>query len=243
MSQRKPKGLLSFIRNTTGAAAYRDEMHVDMRTAFDRFGVVDGVVQGVCFDVEKAAYEIRRSSQDRFGKLASPLAAARHTAARQLMAESSRALFRELARELTQRLLAGEDLSAGLDLASELCKDPPAGVVRGDGPIELHAGRVHVLDERELGEAPLLLDILYYYFHFPETRASLRQSHALRAAVEAIAQKSGEERLHAEVEEALEELERFMAKQESAKRVALLVDRLAELLAIEYDDRASCYCW
>lgn len=243
MSQRKPKGLLSFIRNTTGVAAFRDEMHVDMRVAFERFGVVDGSVQGVCFDVERAAYEIRKSSQDRFGKRSAPLAAARHAAARQLMIDSSRALFRELARDLTARLLAGEDLNGGLSLAREICKDPPADGVRGEGPIELRGDAITVLEARELGEAPLLLDILYYYFHFPETRGPLRQSRALARALEAIAQKSGSERLHAEVVEGLAELDRFMTTKGSPSRIAPLVARLGELLAIEYDDRASCYCW
>lgn len=243
MSSRKPQGLLSFVRNTTGAAAYRDEMHVDMRTAFERFGIVDGRVQGVCFDVERAAYEIRRSSDDRFGRHASPLSAARHTAARKLMADSSAALFRELASDLTLRLLAREDLGAGLDLAHEICKDPPVGVVRGDGPIELNAAGVSVLDARELGEAPLLLDIVYYFFHFPITRAPLLQSRALGRAVQAIEQKSGEQNLHAEVRDALAVLDRYATSGEPSSRVGPLVTRLCELMAIEYDDRASCYCW
>jgi hypothetical protein len=243
VSQRKPKGLLSFVRNTTGTAAYRDEMHVDMRSAFERFEIVDGTVQGVCFEVERAAYEIRRSSDDRFGRHASPLAAARHADARKLMRDSSVALFRELGSDLTARLLAREDLGAGVDLAHELRKDPPLGVIRGDGPIELNGDRVSVLDSRELGEAPLLLDIVYYFFHFPSTRAPLLQSRALERAVDAIAQKNGERDLCAEVRDALAVLDRFLASGEPAPRVGPIVTRLCELLAVEYDDRASCYCW
>ena len=243
MSQRKPKGLLSFVRNTTGAAAYRDEMHVDMRSAFERFGIVDGGVQGVCFEVERAAYEIRRSSDDRFGRHASPLAAARHADARKLMRDSSAALFRELASDLTVRLLAREELGAGVDLAHELRKDPLVGVIRGDGPIELNGDRVSVLDSRELDEAPLLLDLVYYFFHFPSTRTPLLQSRALEHAVDAIAQKNGERNLYAEVRDALAVLDRYLASGEPAPRVGPLVTRLCELLAVEYDDRASCYCW
>ncbi|HET9931532.1 MAG TPA: hypothetical protein VFQ35_12620 [Polyangiaceae bacterium] len=244
MSQRKPRGLLSFIRNTTGVAAYRDEMHVDMRAAFERFGITDGAVQAVCFDVERAAYEIRRSSDDRFGRHASPFAASRHSAARKLMAESSLALFRELSNDLSVRLLAREELAPGLDLAHEVRKDaPPSGVVRGEGPIELHAERIEVVAERELGEAPLLLDIVYYFFHFPSTRAPLLSSHALERAVDAIAQKSGERNLYAQVHEGLTALDHYLRAGEPASRVSSLVERLCELLAVEYDDRASCYCW
>ena len=244
MSRRKPKGLLSFIRNTTGVAAYRDEMHVDMRTGFDRFDVVDGAVQEVCFAVEQAAYEIRRNSHDRFGRAALPLRVARHAAARQLMADSSRKLFEKLAIDLGQRVQAREDFGQGIELGQEIRKDATSLPVRGEGPVEVTANGVSVLPTRELGEAPLLLDILYYFVHFPDTRAALLRSQALERAVAAIDNARGARDSLAETRSALGYIARYLEQAEgSPQQVQRAVTDLCEMLAVEYDDRASCFCW
>lgn len=249
MSKRKPKGLLSFIRNTTSVAAYRDEMHVDMRTGFERFEIRNGAVQRTCFDVEEAAYSIRRASVDRFGRQAMILRQDDLAAARTRMAQSSQALFAELATDLAPRVQAREDFNQGLKLEREIRKEAPeAGPrVEGLGPVVVLDGppRVEIKAHDELGEDPLLLDLLYYFFHFPSTRDALLKSAALSNALRAIdLAKHGQGSMQPALD-ALAGIKQHLdgTSVQSAEVISGWVNGLCALLAFEYQDRAYPICW
>jgi hypothetical protein len=247
MSASKPITLLSFICNTTGTPAYRTEMHMDMRRAFQRFAVDNGTAQGACFEIERAAYDLRTSSSDAFALV--PANGALYADADARMRAAPRILFNELVNEIVAMVL---NPSAFVDLNDEL--DPnrkPDVVIKGFGPISRNAdsGGLLVSDNIGTKAAPkphLLLDYVYYFFHFKEARAAiLKDMSGVERAADAIAQSSGA--IPAEVIQTLQKLGSMMDSTSSTSVTEAAVRPLAQILcnhlASEYEGRGWRKCW
>jgi hypothetical protein len=232
-----PRTLLSFIYNTTGLAAYRREMHLDMRDAFKRFGISDGAVRDACYEIEEAAYEMRTFSTDRLARKPTNLAYWR--AARAKMFESTRVLFGILSEDLAFRVVnpPSNDATAAAP-AVEFQPDRYASLAR-------EGEKVVVRDfDGDLREPYLLLDYLYFFFHYPQLQAQILASKGLEAALDELnANPAGKAReLAAKAKGALQALAAGQRASKSAD-IRAFTDDVCAALAQEYCDRASQKCW
>jgi hypothetical protein len=226
----KPISLLSFIYNTTGSPAYRTEMHVDMVDAFNRFRIEDKDTRTACFEIEKAAYELRIASSDAAAR--TPSSPTLYKQGLDNIQTSSRKLFHKLKEELV--LMVQRERPPAVPLEREI--DPTAQhreTVSGSGPVSLAGGQVQIL------EAPpfLVLDYVYYFFHFPDLRNEIVKARGVATALSKVAGASGD------VLSALGRLAAAMNRTGSSDQVAGDVGVLCDCLALEYQDRGWRKCW
>lgn len=255
MSASKPETLLSFIYNTTCVPAYRTEMHMDMRRAFERLKVVDGAAQDACFEIEKAAYELRTSSS---GVAASqPVNVANYAAAKARMAQAAPALFSELVGQIVAMVVAKADFSAVAPLEREIdvnAFSPQVGQeIVGAGPIAFPEWPTLAVADNS--EAPgsrhhLLLAFAYYFFHYKSARAAIiknkmigfeRAARSLAAFSPVPLNKSGQPA----IVDTLLELGRMTDSPEPVPAAVIepLARDLCDLLAVEYEGPGWLACW
>lgn len=167
MSRSKPNTLLSFVCNATGVPGYRTEMHMDMRRSFERFQVDNGVAQGACFELERAAYDLRLSTSD--PAMVVPINGGLYAAGRARAEEASPVLFKEVADEIVGMVVNATNFDG---LSAEI--DPngvPGTAISGFGPITIGADGVVAVAQNPRRD--ILLEYLYYFFHFKEARAAI----------------------------------------------------------------------
>jgi hypothetical protein len=253
MSKTKPHTLLSFVCNTTGTPAYRTEMHMDMRRAFQRFEVNNGAAEASCFEIERAAYDIRVSSADAFELV--PLNGTLYADAQDRMRHAPRVLFEELTNEIVAMVL---DPSAFGDLGVELDPDAqPAAGITGFGPISITANASVAVSDNGAGTNPptvpyLLLEYVYYFFHFKDARAAImNDTSGIERAADAIEQSFGPiPRSSNGKPEVLQTLLSLGTMMDATARSAVtevavrpLALALCTLLASEYSVRGHKRCW
>ena len=221
MTASKPNTLLSFIYNATVTPSYRSEMHNRMQTAFARFGVTDPTAQAGCFDVERAAYELRITSQDVMGTKPKPGAANDHAAAIALMERSTVQLFGQVAVELKSYLAQPGAVPALHEEIAPL--EGTAQQALGFGPICIDNGQPRVRTDRQF----TLLAYAHYFVHYPAVRALILQHLGGLPA----AQQTG-----------LPELQRIHAAASPADRDSA-VEALCQVLQREYGVRGWVTCW
>ena len=221
MTASKPETLLSFIYNATATPSYRSEMHNRMQTAFARFAVTDPTAQAGCFDVERAAYELRMTSQDVQGTKPKPGAANDHAAAVALMERSTIQLFGQVARELKGFLAQPSAVPALHEEIAPLEGTPQQAM--GFGPICIENGQPRVRTDRRF----TLLAYVHYFVHYPAVRALILQHLASLPATQQIG---------------LPELQRIHTAASSADRDGA-VEALCQALQKEYGDKSWVICW
>jgi len=150
-------------------------MHMDMRRAFQRFAIDNGTAEGACFEIERAAYDLRTSSSDAFALV--PHNVPLYASAQVRMSNAPRILFEELESEIVAMVLNPTtfgDLNAEVDPNGQ----SEAGIT-GFGPISINRGgaSVAVSDNNGTTDQPplrhLLLDYVYYFFHFKAARVAI----------------------------------------------------------------------
>lgn len=226
MTSSKPKTLLSFVHNTTDISAYRDEMHSDLRASFERFGIVDPEVHSAWLRLNQAVQELRESSAD--PSFQTPTDVSKHSAGLAKLRVATGEIFEAIGRELEELVLPKEDFTDELQLDLE-----------GEGSIAIDdVGTLVVVPTRKLGEPRLLLDFVYYFFHFPETRSVIMGNQALLEAFYAL----GDPALVPVGHRALQRLDRFMEGSlplddlaEKRRHIAAL----CEMLQLEYERRGA----
>jgi hypothetical protein len=227
----KPITLLSFIYNTTGSPAYRTEMHMDMGVAFDRFKVTDAQTRESCFKVEKAAYELRVFSSD--AKASIPIDGERYRKAGSDLKVSVADLFAALEKELGN--FVRERNYDEPNLGREIDPTRTGQPVVGFGTV--------VLVPEEVKVAPngwhLLLDYVYYFFHFRRARAAIRLD---TAGVVAALKKIGEADRADAVVRALFRVGEVLDGRDNPD-VDAEIGIICDALAREYEDRGWLTCW
>lgn len=222
MSASKPQTLLAFIYNATVTPSYRTEMHTRMESGFERFDVADKAAREACFAVERAAYELRVSSEDVQGTKPKARFVERHTKAVAAMNLSTVALFNAQKRELKQLLITQPQVPPLYKEVAPLDGTPrQAG---GIGPVVIRDGKAQVLSDRFFP----LLAYVYYFAHYPDLRPAI---------LSALAQAS--DPLLQEGHEALEQIH----NRKSTEDLAEAVDRLCDVLQREYAIVDWVICW
>jgi hypothetical protein len=273
MTFSKPRSLLSFIYNTTMVPNYRTEMHMDMRRAFERFGVTNGVAQAACFDIEQATYGFRTTTSDVAAKIV--INGADYDSAKALIEKAAPVLFKEVADELVTFVLEKRDDEELAPLAREISPtSPPAADKTGFGPLAIStasgalqlvrpapgpdgakgggmagmAGMAAMAAGNVRANYPFL-SYAYYFFHYRAARtAILGDPSGSMKAIESLAGlvgPAGEAQGYQAVHKAFLKLGEMMnSKQDvSAGEARELIIPVCRLLAKEYETVDCFCCW
>ncbi|HXJ19724.1 MAG TPA: hypothetical protein VMT03_05775 [Polyangia bacterium] len=264
MNFSKPRSLLSFIYNTTMVPSYRTEMHMDMRRAFERFGVTNGVAQAACFNIEQATYGFRTTTDDVAAKRV--INGAKYDAAKALIAEAAPILFKEVADELVRFAVEKRDDEAVAPLAGEISPtSAPRAPKTGFGPLSIPAaegsptltrpdpaGVGTAMGVMAGGISPTNYPFLsygYYFFHYRAARAAiLADPSGSIEAVKTLAGlvgPAGEVEGYLAVHKAFLRLGEVMNAKEAVSAAAAreLIVPVCRLLATEYETVDCLYCW
>ena len=271
MTFSKPRSLLSFVYNTTMIPNYRTEMHMDMRRAFERFGVTNGVAQAACFDIEQATYGFRTTTNDVAAKIV--INGSDYDSAKALIEKAAPVLFKEVAGELVTFVLEKRDDEALAPLAREISPtSPPAADKMGFGPLAIltassgalelvrpapgpdgaKSGVMAGMAAMAAGNAPTnypFLSYAYYFFHYRAARtAILGDPSGPLQAIESLAGlvgSAGGAQGYSAVHKAFLKLGEMMnSKQDvSADEARELIMPVCRLLAKEYETVDCLCCW
>lgn len=233
MSRHKPHSLLSFIYNTTIDPPYRLEMHSDMETSFERFGVKTSSTKTSCYEVEQAAYWLRNSSND--VEASGKVNGNENENGKQQMGASAKVLFGDLAVELGPRIAQSKNGSIlGTPLSLALALDPRAPA---NGPAEAPWSPMGVTKDGDVAvkTGGLLLEYFYFFCHFPAARKTIVAN--MQVLTAAFGNPTA-------VASALKDLD--VALDNPAASAGLIqpaVDVVCEELAVEYETQGWPRCW